>query len=254
MLLTVKNLQIEFRHDSEVVKAVDGIDFEIGENEVVGLVGESGSGKTVTALSLMDLLPKSCQLSGEIIKEGKMAMIFQEPFTSLNPVIRVGEQIDEAVLMRGPLPQKEVKERTLHLLERVKIHDPQRIYDSYPHLLSGGERQRAMIAMALALGPKLLIADEPTSALDVTIQAEILDLLLELKKEFEMSVLFITHDLSVVNMIADRICVMRNGALVETGSAEEVLHAPKHDYTRHLMECIPRLGDKRERFPERQGI
>ncbi len=154
MLLTVKNLKIHFKHDSEVVKAVDGIDFAINENEVLGLVGESGSGKTVTALSIMKLLPeRGCFRTGEIICEGKPAIVFQEPFTSLNPVLRVGEQIDEAVLMNR-LAKKEAKNETLNLLEKVKISDPQRVYDAYPHLLSGGERQRAMIAMAIALNPK----------------------------------------------------------------------------------------------------
>lgn len=234
MILSVKDLKIHFAHDGETVKAVDGIDFEINENEVVGLVGESGSGKTVTALSVMDLLPKiDCVQKGEIAKNAKVAMIFQEPFTSLNPVLRIGEQIDEVGL---------AKAKTLELLEKVRIKDPQRIYDSYPHLLSGGQRQRVMIAMALALSPGLLIADEPTTALDVTIQAEILDLILNLKKELGMSVLFITHDFGIIDKVADRVLVMKDGKIVERGQKDEVLSSPKADYTKKLLDAVPKPG------------
>jgi len=234
MLLTVKNLKVHFKQENEVVKAVDGIDFALNENEVLGLVGESGSGKTITALSIMKLLPKrGCSQSGEIICEGKPAIVFQEPATSLNPVLRVGEQIDEASL---------AKSKTLDLLEKVKIHDPQRIYSSYPHMLSGGERQRAMIAMAIALNPKLLIADEPTTSLDVTIQAEILDLILGLKKDLNMSVLFITHDFGIINKVADRVLVMKDGRIVERGKKKDVLSLPKEDYTKKLLDAVPRIG------------
>ena len=250
MLLAIKDLKVHFTHDGEIIKAVDGIDFIINENEILGLVGESGSGKTVTALSIMRLLPKrNCLVSGGVAISSKAAMIFQEPFTSLNPVLRVGEQIDEAVLVEKKITKKDAKARTLRLLEKVKIKDPQRIYDSYPHLLSGGERQRAMIAMAIALSPKLLIADEPTTALDVTIQAEILDLILELKKDLEMSVLFITHDFGIVNRIADRILVMREGRIIERGEKEKILSSPKESYTKELLDAVPRITVRPEEKP-----
>ncbi len=249
MLLTVKNLKVHFKHENEVVKAVDGIDFAINENEVLGLVGESGSGKTVTALSIMKLLPKrGCFQSGEIIcQEGKPAIVFQEPATSLNPVLRIGEQVDEAVLVNRKIPKKEAKNQALNLLEKVKIHDPQRIYSSYPHMLSGGERQRAMIAMAIALNPKLLIADEPTTSLDVTIQAGILELILGLKKDLNMSVLFITHDFGIINKVADRVLVMKDGRIVERGRKNDILFSPKEDYTKKLLDAVPRItsyGDR----------
>jgi ABC-type glutathione transport system ATPase component len=262
MLLQVKNLRVHFTHDGETVKAVDGIDLEINENEVVGLVGESGSGKTVTALSIIKLLPgRSCP-AGEIIFAGRnlsnleekeirlirgreIAMVFQEPFTSLNPVLRVGAQIDEAILAHKKMPPKKAKNQALQFLEKVRVGDPARIYDSYPHLLSGGERQRAMIAMAVATGPKLLIADEPTTALDVTIQAEILDLILGLKNDLKMAVLFITHDFGIIEKVADRVLVMKKGRIVERGAKNEILASPKEEYTKKLLAAriaIPPLG------------
>jgi len=259
MLLKIKNLKIQFTHDGKVMKAVDGIDFEIKENEVVGLVGESGSGKTVTALSIMKLLPtKDCTTSGEIIFEGKdlaisnekeirsvrgskITMVFQEPFTSLNPVMRAGEQIREAIFAHRKISKKEAEEKSISLLEKVKISDPHRIYDSYPHLLSGGERQRVMIAMAIAMRPKLLIADEPTTALDVTIQSEILELLLGLKKDLNMSVLFITHDFGIINKVADRVLVLNGGKIIERGEKKDILSAPKEDYTKKLLLAVPKI-------------
>lgn len=201
--LSVKNLKVRFGPGAI---AINGISFDVGENEIVGLVGESGSGKTVTALAIMKLLPKSALMSGDIALEGRAAMVFQEPFTSLNPVLRAGRQIDEVTHSR---------EETLKLLEKVRMKDPGRIYRSYPHQLSGGERQRVIIAIALALRPRLLIADEPTTALDVTIQAEILDLLLELKREFGMSILFITHDFRIVKKLAARVLMMKDGRFVK---------------------------------------
>ncbi|MBL7156984.1 MAG: ABC transporter ATP-binding protein [Candidatus Omnitrophica bacterium] len=241
MIFAVKNLKVQFRHDSEIIKAVDGIDFEIHENEIVGLVGESGSGKTVTALSVMNLLlGKDCVISGDI-RSPRIAMVFQEPLTSLNPVLQIGEQIEEAVLIHKKVSKKEAKARTLVLLEKVKIPDRERIYNSYPHLLSGGERQRAMIAMAIALGPELLIADEPTTALDVTIQAEILDLILNLKKDLNMSVLFITHDFGIINKVADRVLVMKDGNIIERGTKKEILSLPKENYTKKLLEAVPKI-------------
>jgi peptide/nickel transport system ATP-binding protein len=249
-LLTVKNLKVHFKHDSETVKAVDGIDFAVNENEVLGLVGESGSGKSVTALSIMKLLPeKSSVQTGEIICEGKPAIVFQEPFTSLNPVLRVGEQIDEAVLAKvlaKGTGLRSTPEPSLKLLEKVKISDPQRIYDSFPHMLSGGERQRAMIAMAIALNPKLLIADEPTTALDVTIQAGILELILGLKRDLNMSVLFITHDFGIINKVADRVLVMKEGKIVESGAKSDILSRPREDYTKKLLDAVPKITHARQ--------
>jgi len=242
MLLEVKNLTIQFKHDTETVKAVDGIDFTVFENEVLGIVGESGSGKTVTALSIMNLLPKTnCKVGGKITCNGKTAMIFQEPFTSLNPVLRVGEQIDEAVLVNKKISKEKAKTETLKALNKVKITDPERVYNAYPHLLSGGERQRVMIAMALSLKPKLLIADEPTTALDVTIQAGILDLILEIKKDLAMSVLFITHDFGIINRVADRIAVMKDGKIVDKGNKKDILSSPKDDYTKKLLDAVPKI-------------
>lgn len=169
-------------------------------------------------------------------------MVFQEPFTCLNPVLRAGEQIDEAVLVHKRIPEKAAKNETLDLLEKVKIDNPERIYNSFPHLLSGGERQRVMIAMALALSPKLLIADEPTTALDVTIQAGILDLILELRKNLNMSILFITHDFGIIGKVADRVLVMKEGSIIERGPKSEILSSSKADYTKKLLKAVPKLG------------
>jgi peptide/nickel transport system ATP-binding protein len=261
MLLDVKGLKVYFEDGGRVTKAVDGIDFAIAADEVVGLVGESGSGKTMTALASMGLVPPGGRIAGGSLNfEGQdlaklseqelceirgreISMIFQEPFTSLNPVIRVGEQVTEAILVHKKTSKEEAEEAALEILKKVKIKDPKRAYTDYPHRLSGGERQRIMIAMALALRPKLLIADEPTTALDVTIQAEILDLLRELKKELKMSILFITHDLAVVNNIADRVVVMKDGRIVEEGPTAEILNMPKDPYTQKLLAAIPKIGE-----------
>ena len=237
-----------------------GIDFSLNKNEILGLVGESGSGKTVTALSILRLLPRaSTSISGEInfhgknilelseketlnIRGSKIAMVFQEPFTSLNPVIRVGEQIDEAMLYHEDISKIDVKKETLNLLSKVKINDPERVYKAYPHSLSGGERQRVMIAMAVALKPEILIADEPTTSLDVTIQKDILSLLLKLKEEMKMSIIFITHDFGIVKEIADRVVVMKNGSISESGNKKDVLSSPKSEYTKKLIAAVPRIG------------
>jgi len=264
MLLEVKNLKIKFTHDNDETEAVHGISFSIKENEILGIVGESGSGKTVTALSVMKLLPESnSSVTGDVIFRNKniltlsgkemlkvrgseIAMVFQEPFTSLNPVLRVGEQVEEAILAHRKISKKDAKTETLALLEKVRINNKDRIYSSYPHLLSGGERQRVMIAMAIALKPKLLIADEPTTALDVTIQAEILDLILGLKRELGMSVLFITHDFGIIKKIAEKVLVMKEGNVVETGTKEEVLSLPKEEYTKKLIEAVPKISLKKD--------
>ncbi|MBL7068780.1 MAG: ABC transporter ATP-binding protein [Candidatus Omnitrophica bacterium] len=270
MLLEVRGLKIYFKDDNGVTKAIDGIDFAIGENEVVGLVGESGSGKTMTALSMMRLIPQGGHIeNGEILFEDKdilkfskremlkirgrnISMIFQEPFTALNPVLRVGEQIDEILILHKSLSRKEARRETMDLLKKVRIENPERIYFGYPHQLSGGQRQRAMIAMALALRPKIVIADEPTTALDVTIQSEILKLLLSLREEFRMSILFITHDLGVINEVADRILVMKEGKIVEEGRKADILGAPKHPYTKRLLDAVPKIEREKEISPVKE--
>jgi peptide/nickel transport system ATP-binding protein len=268
MKLKIQDLKSGFIVSDNYAEAIRGIDLSVAENEVVGLVGESGCGKTATALSIMRLLPENGRIkSGEILFEGKnllslsekemldirgqrIAMIFQEPFTALNPVIRIGSQISEAVLAHpvrniisngaGKHISKEgARALALDLLKQVRLDDPQRIYYSYPHQLSGGQRQRVLIAIALVHNPGLLIADEPTTALDVTTQSEILQLLLELKKEMKMSVLFITHDLGIINEVADKICVMKDGSIVERGNKNEILSAPKHQYTKRLIAALP---------------
>lgn len=259
MLLEIKELRVYFSDDRAVTHAVDGIGFTVGEDEVVGLVGESGSGKTMTGLSIMRLIPSDGYIEGgEVLFEEKdllrldeaemlkvrgqrISMIFQEPFTSLNPVLRIGEQISEIMLAHKSISKGEADKEAKRLLEKVQVKNPERIFLDYPHQLSGGQRQRAMIAMALALNPKLLIADEPTTALDVTIQSEILKLLLNLKREFNMSILFITHDFGVINEVADKILVMKEGKIVEEGKKSDILQSPRHVYTKRLLDAIPKV-------------
>lgn len=260
--LTVENLRSYFFTRSGLVKAVDDVSFSIDRGETLALVGESGCGKSMTALSLLRLLPEPGRVvSGEIRLEGhdllrlpdlemrrirgnEISMIFQEPMTSLNPVLRIGEQVAEVLrLHQGANPQQALDE-TAELFSQVGIPDPRRRIRDYPHQLSGGQRQRVMIAMALACNPKLLIADEPTTALDVTIQAQIMDLLMELKESREMATLLISHDLGVVAGNADRLAVMYAGKIVETGTVPDLFKKPLHPYTQGLLECIPRLGQK----------
>ncbi len=251
------------------VKAVDGISFEVPKNSTVGVVGESGCGKSVTSLSLMQLLqrPSGQVVGGEIrfnkgdgtaynivntpnsvmetIRGNRMSMIFQEPMTSLNPVFRIGEQVDEAITLHNPdMAQEDVKARTLELLEMVGIANKEGVYSMYPHELSGGMRQRVMIAIALACKPELIIADEPTTALDVTIQAQILDLLENLKKKIGSSIMLITHDLGVVAGMADYVVVMYAGRVIEKGTADDIFHHPAHPYTIGLMKSKPVVGKK----------
>ncbi len=251
------------------VKAVDGITFEVPKNSTVGVVGESGCGKSVTSLSLMQLLqrPSGQVVGGEIrfnkgdgtaynivntpnsvmetIRGNRMSMIFQEPMTSLNPVFRIGEQVDEAIILHNPdMSEEDVKKRTLELLEMVGIANKEGVYSMYPHELSGGMRQRVMIAIALACKPELIIADEPTTALDVTIQAQILDLLENLKKKIGSSIMLITHDLGVVAGMADYVVVMYAGRVIEKGTAEDIFHHPAHPYTIGLMKSKPVVGKK----------
>ena len=253
------------------VKAVDGISFDVPKNSTVGVVGESGCGKSVTSLSLMQLLqrPTGQVVGGEIrfnkgdgtaynivntpnsimeqIRGNKMSMIFQEPMTSLNPVFRIGDQVDEAIILHNPgMSEEDVKARTLELLEMVGIANKEGVYSMYPHELSGGMRQRVMIALALACKPELIIADEPTTALDVTIQAQILDLLENLKKKIGSSIMLITHDLGVVAGMADYVVVMYAGRVIEKGTADDIFHHPAHPYTIGLMKSKPVVGKKVE--------
>ena len=258
-LVSVENLSVDFHSGGKVTHAVKHISFDIGKAETVALVGESGSGKTVTALSILRLLPypaashptgvihfKGEDLMALPIEElrhvrgNQISMIFQEPMTSLNPLHTIEQQIGEVLKIHRGLSNSTARDCVLDLLEKVGIEDPKGRLDSYPHQLSGGQRQRVMIAMALANEPDLLIADEPTTALDVTIQAQILDLLRKLKSEFNMAMLLITHDLGIVRKMADRVCVMTNGEIVERGTTHDIFASPKHPYTKHLLASEPK--------------
>ena len=255
-LLRVQDLSVTFRQGGQETHAVKGVSFDIAEGETVALVGESGSGKSVTALSTVGLLGDAAHLAGSITFEGAemvgadaaelrrvrgndISFIFQEPMTSLNPLHTVERQITEALELHQALRGDAARARALELLEKVGIREAETRLKSYPHQLSGGQRQRVMIAMALANGPKLLVADEPTTALDVTIQAQILELLADLKRAERMSMLFITHDLNIVRRVADRVCVMQNGEIVEQGPTEQVFSNPQHPYTRKLLGAEP---------------
>jgi microcin C transport system ATP-binding protein len=258
-LLSVQDLSVAFGQGGGQSTAVDHISFDIAKGETVALVGESGSGKSVSALSVLKLLPypSASHPSGKILFQGadllamserqlrqvrgnKITMIFQEPMTSLNPLHTIEHQIVEILKLHQGMADRPAKERTLALLNEVGIRDPHKRLDAYPHQLSGGQRQRVMIAMALANEPELLIADEPTTALDVTVQAQILELLAGLKSRKGMSMLFITHDLGIVRKIADRVCVMTKGKIVETGPTKEIFANPQHAYTRHLLAAEPK--------------
>jgi oligopeptide transport system ATP-binding protein len=264
-LLEVSNLHVTFRSQHQEVKAIRGVDFTIGEGEVVAFVGESGSGKSVTFQSIMRLLPqppanidrgqvlysgrdltKLSEVDMQKIRGKEIAMIFQDPMTSLNPTIRVGKQITESLMRHQKLTSQEAKNRSIELLKMVGIPSPSERINQFPHQFSGGMRQRAMIAMALACSPKLLIADEPTTALDVTIQAQIIDLLKDLQKNTGSSIVFITHDLGVVAEIADRVAVMYAGKIVETGTLDEIFYDPKHPYTWGLLSSMPKLNQSRD--------
>jgi len=248
-VLRVKQLEVTLPRGGDRPKAVEGVSFDIERNEILCLVGESGSGKSVIAQAITGLLPKTLRVtSGEVQLQGRAGMVFQEPMTSLNPVMRCGDQIDEA-FHRARLAPAERKSRALSLLREVALPEPERILDSYPHQLSGGQRQRVMIAMALALEPALLVADEPTTALDVTTQAQILKLILQLQKAHGMAVLFITHDFGVVAEIAQRVAVLREGRLVEIGASAEVLTRPREAYTRMLIHAVPTLQPRARRAP-----
>ena len=267
-LLEVRNLTVEFVTQQGSVTAVRDVSFQIAPGEVLGLVGESGSGKSVTALAIMRLLPPQARVTGGVhfgddglltlpepqmrrIRGAGISMIFQEPMTALNPVMRVGDQIAEAVLAHakdnGPTGpgKQEAWRRAVDALGTVTIADAERRARDYPHQLSGGQRQRVMIAMAVVNRPSLLIADEPTTALDVTIQAQVLELLGELRDKFSLAMLFISHDLAVVSQVSDRVGVMYAGSLVEMGAAREVFTQPVHPYTRGLLNSVPTLRSER---------
>ena len=263
-VLDVRGLTVDLPADADRAHAVEDVSFTLQPNEILCLVGESGSGKSIAARSIMGLLPvpRVRASAGEIrfrgedllratparmraIRGSLISMVFQDPMTALNPLKSVGSQIDEAIAVHAPMAARERRIRILERLEAVHLPDPPRILRAYPHELSGGQRQRAMIAMALALEPAILIADEPTTALDVTTQGQILALIAEIQARRHMSVLFITHDFGVVSEIADRVAVMQHGRVVETGPAAQVLHAPQHEYTRTLIAAIPSLTPPR---------
>ncbi|MEK6646040.1 MAG: ABC transporter ATP-binding protein [Candidatus Firestonebacteria bacterium] len=263
-MLKVENLKTYLYTQQGIIKAVDDISFSISKGEKLGLVGESGSGKTMTALSIMRLVPSPPGkiINGNIIFENKnlctisenemqkirgkdIAMIFQEPVSSLNPIFTIGDQIAEVLRFHTNISKEKVQDKVLELLAIVGISSPRQRIQDYPHNLSGGMCQRVMIAMALAGNPKLLIADEPTTALDVTIQAQILNLLLELNKTMLLSILLITHDLGIVAEICDTVAIMNAGKIVEQASVQEIFNNPKHPYTIKLLEAMPRLGKKK---------
>jgi peptide/nickel transport system ATP-binding protein len=272
-LLSVKDLRIQFSSDEGILDAVKGISFDLFRGETLGIVGESGSGKSVTSLSIMRLIPNppgkivSGQITyypkagGEIdllslsekelqrLRGNNIAMIFQEPMTSLNPLMRCGKQVDEAIVWHKKTTAQEAKNQTIALFDKVKLPEPERIYQAYPHELSGGQKQRVMIAMALSCQPELLIADEPTTALDVTVQKRILSLMGELKAEIEASVMFITHDLGVIAEVADRVLVMYKGEIVEQGTVQDIFKQPKHPYTKGLLACRPPLDFRMKKLP-----
>ncbi len=277
-LVEFDNLHVNFPTIGKHVEAVRGVTYHISRGETVGVVGESGSGKSVSAMSLLRLndmagayIPKgriylnsselgrvdvteADEITLQSIRGSEVSMIFQEPMTCLNPVLSLRTQLTEPLIQHQQLSMKQAEEKILTLLRRVRIPDPEKKLDQYPHHLSGGMRQRAMIAMALSCEPSLLIADEPTTALDVTIQAQILDLIKDLQDEFGMTVMFITHDMAVIAEMADRVVVMYNGEIVEQGAVDKIFHAPEHEYTKKLINAVPRMGSMAgksapEKFP-----
>ena len=268
-MLAVDGLKTQFYGASGTVAAVDGVSFQLRKRETLGLVGESGCGKSVTALSILGLIPARVGrvVAGTVrygdvdllaldddalqrVRGKEISMIFQEPMTALNPVLTIGYQIAEAIRLHEPVDAKQARERAIGMLRLVQIADPERRIDAYPHELSGGMRQRAMIAMALACNPKVLIADEPTTALDVTIQAQILELIVELQDKLGTAVIMITHDLGVIAETAHRVAVMYAGRVVEDADVEDLFARPRHPYTRGLLQAIPRLGSS---LDERAG-
>lgn len=270
-ILNVNNLHVNFQTEDGFVNAVNGITFSLNKGETIGIVGESGSGKSVTSLSIMRLLSPEAKISGEVFyttSEGKtvnltqvpikemrkyrgneIAMIFQEPMTSLNPVFSCGKQVAEALILHKKMNAKQAREKTITLFEKVKLPRPAQMFHAYPHQISGGQKQRVMIAMAMSCDPSILIADEPTTALDVTVQATILDLMQNLQQENNTGLIFITHDLGVVAEIADRIAVMYKGRIVEEGKVTDIFNNPKHPYTKGLLSCRPPLNKRLYKLP-----
>ncbi len=273
ILLEVKDLETKFRNETETVTAVDKVSFTISRGETVGIVGESGSGKSATALSIMRLIPKASgkitggqiiynfesEESSDLIQlpENEMrklrgnfiSMIFQEPMTSLNPVYTCGDQVMEAILLHQKCSKKEAKEKTLDLFKQVQLPRPVSLFERYPHQVSGGQKQRVMIAMAMSCHPCVLIADEPTTALDVTVQATILDLMRKLQVEYNMGILFISHDLNVIAELADKVIVMYKGKIVEQGKVADIFTNPQHPYTKGLLACRPLLDTRLNILP-----
>jgi peptide/nickel transport system ATP-binding protein len=271
-VLELEDLQVHFYTQLGIVRAVNGVSFRIPRGKVLGVVGESGCGKSITALSILQLVPPPGKIvAGRVffrekgkaapvnlldydrhspqmrsIRGGKISMIFQEPMTSLNPCYTIGDQIMEAILLHQTPHHGEAKALAIQILRRVGMPNPERVFSMYPHQLSGGMRQRAMIAMALSCTPELLIADEPTTALDVTTEAQILDLMRELQQEYGMSIMYVTHNLGVVAQMCDEVAVMYLGRIVERATVEELFHDPKHPYTLALLRSIPRLGAQRK--------
>ena len=282
-LLQVIDLKVHFSMGGvgDIVRAVDGVSYEIQREKTLGIVGESGCGKTVTAMAIMGLVPSPPGkiVGGEILYHGdgtrgvvdltklrprgsemrtirgnEIAMIFQEPMTSLNPLFTIGRQISEAILLHRSISRRDARTQAVELLHAVGIPLPEKRVDEYPHQLSGGMRQRAMIAMALSCNPALLIADEPTTALDVTIQAQVLELMLSVQKDFHAAIQFITHDLGVIANVADDVAVMYLGRIVESAPVSDLFHHPMHPYTQGLMHSIPSLADHRERLIPIEGV
>ena len=271
-LLEIKNLSTDFTTEAGKIAAISDVTFMLNRGETIGIVGESGSGKSVTALSIMRLLAKTATISsGEInfynqenrainllslpeeemrkYRGNELAMIFQEPMTSLNPVISCGKQVAEALILHKKISKQDARLRTIELFEKVKLPRAEKLFDSYPHQISGGQKQRVMIAMAMSCDPAVLIADEPTTALDVTVQASIIELMHQIQEEKKMGLLFITHDLGVVSEIANRVVVMYNGKIVENGTTENIFNNPQHPYTKALLACRPPLHKKLYRLP-----
>lgn len=272
-VLEVKNLKTVFKSRGQEVQAVRGVEFTVEKGEIMGLVGESGSGKSVTMKAVIGILPENAAVSADSLKlngkeltelseeqyrklRGKeMTMIFQDPMTALNPLKKIGKQLEEVIYRHGNCTKQEAKEKAIEMLRKVGIPVPEQRVKQYPHEFSGGMRQRVLIAMALACEPQLLIADEPTTALDVTIQAQILDLLKDLQKEYETSIVLITHDMGVVATVCDKIAIMYGGLIMETGKTDEIFYNPKHPYTKALLRAIPSIDLKEgERLQSIDGL